>query len=406
MIGSFRRFIVYFNNFKDLSKETWLLLVISFLSSISMGVTMVIELLFLNSLSYSSSSIGLILGATSISSTLFMFVGGILADYYGRRKMLILSTVANVAFLTIFGASSDFIIFTIASLLNGFSSGIFNASFIALLTDKIEAEKRGHIFSLSAFFFNLAIIIGNLSVGFVDVFENVFQMSPITSYRILFFGGAVLSTVSIIPLLHITEKASYSTKEKLTMNVSSWKTIKKFSIVNLFIGFGAGMFIPFISLYMSLRFDVLDALIGSAIALSNGIIAISFLVSPYVKERMGSVRTVVLTQGLSIVPLLLMSLPFDFNTFVVLYIIRAALMNMASPISIAYMMGTVEENERASISGITAAAWSGGSAISSVIAGNIMDVSLDLPIYLCSGFYLIATILFYLFFNKEDKIQI
>jgi MFS family permease len=186
----------------------------------------------------------------------------------------------------------------------------------------------------------------------------------------------------------------------------SWDIMKKFFTFNFLIGFGAGFFIPFLPLYMTLRYSVSDTLVGNALALSNAVIAIAFLISPQLVTKIGTVKSIVLTQGLSIIPLLMIPHLGQFDYFIVTYSLRAVLMNMASPITVSYMMSVVDENERASISGITATAWTGGNAISAIIAGFIMDVSLDLPIYLCSLFYCLSTVLFYFSFrSKNSKVK-
>lgn len=286
--------------------------------------------------------------------------------------------------------------------MNGFSWGTGNAPFTALLAENVGLDKRSYVFSFNSFLFNFSVIIGNLLSGLVDVFGGFFQMIPVTSYKVLFVMGAILSFLSIIPLLQLTEEKASSKKGNQVLKLKSWKIVKKFSTVNFLIGFGGGLFLPFLLLYMNLRYSASDTLIGTTLAISNAVIAIAFLASPSLVEKIGNVKTIVVTQGLSILPLLMIPLSLEFNTFVLLYSARAVLMNMASPIFASYMMSIVRESERASVSGITATAWTGGSAISSVIAGYVMDVSLDLPLYLCSVFYFLATALFYLFFREQD----
>jgi len=44
----------------------------------------------------------------------------------------------------------------------------------------------------------------------------------------------------------------------------------------------------------------------------------------------------------------------------------------------------------------------GGNAISSFLGGYLIDINLDLPIYLCSVLYVLATSLCYFFFHKLD----
>ena len=408
LIRYLERFGQYLSSFREISYTSKLLLATSFLGSIPLGITSIIQSLYLKSLGYSPSSIGLLFGIVSVSSTVFMIPGSLLADHYSRKNIIFTGIFTYMLYLVIYGMARDFFSLSIGSLLNGFSWGIYNASFTALLADNTNEEKRTTVFSLNSFLFNVAFIIGNISSGLVDVFEEFYQIVPITSYQILFFLGIIITFMSLIPLVYYREKKVLPRKMEFAQIVKfkSWDIMKKFFTFNFLIGFGAGFFIPFLPLYMILRYSVSDTLVGNALALSNAVIAIAFLISPHLVAKIGTVKSIVLTQGLSIIPLLMIPHLGQFDYFIVTYSLRAVLMNMASPITASYMMSVVDENERASISGITATAWTGGNAISAIIAGFIMDVSLDLPIYLCSLFYCLSTVLFYFSFrSKNSKVK-
>ncbi len=98
-----------------------------------------------------------------------------------------------------------------------------------------------------------------------------------------------------------------------------------------------------------------------------------------------------LTQGLSVIPLLLIPTSQNFVIAAFFYTIRSALMNMSSPVFTSYMMGAVSKEEMASVAGITATAWNGSTAISTIISGYIMNVVVDIPVYLCGVFYILST---------------
>jgi MFS family permease len=362
----------------------------------------VIQPLYLKALGYTSSSIGLLLGIASLSSMLFMVPGSLLSDCFGRKRVLMVSIVAYALYMAVFSVSSDVYLLALASILSGFSWGVYSAPFTARLAAKVGVERRSYVFSFNSFLFSLATILGNLSSGLVDVFEDSLLLSPITSYKVLFVAGAIVEGLAIIPLLQLTEEKRSASKDTKIVKLKAWKVVKKFSFVNFLVGFGAGLFIPFLPLYLNMRYAASEALIGTVLAASDAVVAIAFLASPSLVERIGAVRTVVVTQGLSIIPFVMMPLPIDVNAFTLLYAVRTVLMNMASPIFTAYMMSVVDGRERASVSGITTMAWVGGNAVSSFLGGYLMDIYLDLPIYLCSVLYVLATSLCYFFFHKLD----
>lgn len=401
-IISKKRVTEYFHKYRVLPGGTRLLLVNTVFSSVPLGMIMVIQPLYLKALGHTSSSIGLLLGISSLSSMLFMIPGSLMADYFGRKQVLMVSIIAYALHMVMFGVSGDFFLLASALVLSGFSWGVYSAPFTALLAENVGGKRRSYVFSFHSFLFSLSIIMGNLSSGLVDVFEGVLQLTPITSYKVLFVVGAIVEGLSIIPLLQLTKEKASTPKETKIFKLKAWKDVQKFSAVNFLVGFGAGLFIPFLPLYLNVRYAASEAFIGTTLAVSEAVVAVAFLASPSLVEKMGVVKMVVVTQGLSIIPFVMMPLPIDVNAFTLLYSARTVLMNMATPIFTSYMMSVVDERERASVSGITTTAWVGGNAISSFLGGYLMEVFLDLPIYLCSVFYVFATILFYFFFHKLD----
>jgi MFS family permease len=401
-ISNKKRLADYLHKYRVPPGGTRLLLVNTVFSSAPLGMIVVIQPLYLKALGYTSSSIGLLLGIASLSSMLFMVPGSLLSDCFGRKRVLMVSIVAYALYMAVFSVSSDVYLLALASILSGFSWGVYSAPFTARLAAKVGVERRSYVFSFNSFLFSLATILGNLSSGLVDVFEDSLLLSPITSYKVLFVAGAIVEGLAIIPLLQLTEEKRSASKDTKIVKLKAWKVVKKFSFVNFLVGFGAGLFIPFLPLYLNMRYAASEALIGTVLAASDAVVAIAFLASPSLVERIGAVRTVVVTQGLSIIPFVMMPLPIDVNAFTLLYAVRTVLMNMASPIFTAYMMSVVDGRERASVSGITTMAWVGGNAVSSFLGGYLMDIYLDLPIYLCSVLYVLATSLCYFFFHKLD----
>ena len=75
-------------------------------------------------------------------------------------------------------------------------------------------------------------------------------------------------------------------------------------------------------------------------------------------------------------------------------------MNMAAPVFTAFMMSTVREDERASVSGLATTAWNGMNATSTVASGFLMDVALNFPVYICVLCYTLSTGLAYLCFRS------
>jgi MFS family permease len=126
----------YFRRYGALSSETQLLLVNTVVSSMPLGMITVIQPLYLKALGYSSASIGLLLGISSVSSMLFMIPGSLMADYFGRKRVLLASIIVYALYMALFSVSGNFSLLALALCLSGFSWGVYSAPFTALLADR------------------------------------------------------------------------------------------------------------------------------------------------------------------------------------------------------------------------------------------------------------------------------
>lgn len=179
----------------------------------------------------------------------------------------------------------------------------------------------------------------------------------------------------------------------------------KFSTANLLIGLGAGLIIPLIPTWFYLRFNVTDVYSGPLIAASNIIMGLTAVGAPRIARSVGLVKGIVITQAMSTV--FLLAIPFCPTAAIAgaLYVIRAVLMNMSSPLSDTFLMNIVAEDERAVASSFNVVLWNLPNAASTVVGGALLNGgSLSLPFYLCGLLYITSIILFYAIF-KSTRFQ-
>src|SRR2546425_10659573 len=98
-----------------------------------------------------------------------------------------------------------------------------------------------------------------------------------------------------------------------------------------------------------------------------------------------------MTTGLSTV--FMLSLAFVPNAALAasLYIVRAALMNMASPLMDSYLMGIIAPEERGMASAINLIIWKLPNSVTTIAGGLSLGAGRDsLPLLLAAGFYATA----------------
>jgi MFS family permease len=129
---------------------------------------------------------------------------------------------------------------------------------------------------------------------------------------------------------------------------------------NIIISMGAAILIPYMNLFFKETFPISDKVLGLLFALSSVVTGVATLASPVLADRWGRIRSLVITQMMSI-PFLLM-IGFVPNIWVagLAFWVRAALMNMGNPLYSAFAMEQVAARERATVSGLMGMSWNIG----------------------------------------------
>jgi predicted MFS family arabinose efflux permease len=139
------------------------------------------------------------------------------------------------------------------------------------------------------------------------------------------------------------------------------------------------------------------------------IVGFATLTGPALAKRIGLVKAITVTQGLSTVFMFVIPLSSGYVLAGFTYTLRSFLMNMATPLEQSMIMGIVVEDERGAASGVSSALWSLPNALSSFIGAYLMGLGLlSAPFFLAGVFYVASIILFWYFFRKtklpEDEI--
>ncbi|MGH8245631.1 MAG: MFS transporter, partial [Gammaproteobacteria bacterium] len=182
----------------------------------------------------------------------------------------------------------------------------------------------------------------------------------------------------------------------------SWSILRRMTVVQAFIGFGAGFIIPLFPLWFFLAFRLDEAVLAPLFAVANAATAFSFLFAPRLAELLGTVRSIVATNGLATALLVMIPFATDYVAVAGLFIVRQFLMNMSDPVLTAYTLSRVDPAERATAAGVTGAAWSIPNAISPSLGGYFIErIHLDLPFFVCGAFYAGAVVALQGFFGRK-----
>jgi len=379
----------------------WLIYLAS-LNGPGYGFMMVLVTAYLPEIGMSAGDVGLLLGLNGAMLVVSAIPIGILADRRGRKWIFMFGLICIPPSLMVYAFTTEFLYLAIASIVAGVSEGAFATTWNALIADQTTGETRNAAFSLSFVYGTLAFASG-FAVPFV--FPAIEDWTGLSSHAVhtqTMFLLALVSAVSPVTLWPFIKGYHEDMRPGpgILKRGKSTNMLLKFSGINSLIGLGAGFIIPLIPTWLLLKFGIEDDLSGPLLAVSSAIMGVAAVVSTVLAHRYGAIRAIALVQGMSTV--FMFSLAFVPNAALAagLYLIRAALMNMAVPLLDSFLMGIVTKEERGLASAINSVLWRLPNSISTIFGGMILAAGMyDVPFFIATVFYVVAIILFYATFK-------
>ncbi|BCU67553.1 MFS transporter [Sulfolobales archaeon HS-7] len=353
--------------------EKSLLIFSSAITGITWGANSLIVSLYFHELGLPVLLIGIILTVGTLSGAFLGYLFSIFGDAFGRKKIQIISRI-----LYAFG-----ILLLIERIPLGYL--LFSRS---NMNSVLLVEKGGNLEKTFGLMNSLSIVasfVGALIPSFLK-FSNVFAIEEI---------AILVSIISLIPV-----RESYKGTRKITPKIGSIGTVSKFSVEAL-TGLGAGMLLPLLSLWFSLKFHAPIDEISPFFAVSNLTLAVGTYISPYIGKYLGNLKTIVTFHFIAIA--LLFYMPFSATALVAgtVYVFRNVFMNMTQPLWTSMFMKVIPENERGRGMSLVSLFDSIPRSMGPTIGGFFFSIdNLYLPFLITGLLYLISNIVFYLLFRR------
>ncbi|MEA1912837.1 MAG: MFS transporter [candidate division WOR-3 bacterium] len=351
--------------------------------------------LYMKARGFGEGSIGTLLAVRNYATMLLTIPAALIV-----RKMTLKPLFLIVVIFSAIGYTIPVIAESMPQILSGMAiSGLFAAFFSVIsgpfIMQTSTKRERTHLFS-----FNFAVsissgILGNIVAGNLPLIISRGGVSLVTGYRDAMLIHIVFSLFSLVPFLLIKEKG-LADRETLThfTHVSTSKLlILKLSLPHILVGLGAGITIPFLNLYFRDKFLLNSAQIGYLFSISQALMIVGTLLAPFFSKRLGKIKTVILSQLLSVPFLFLLGVTHNLLIAIISFLLRAALMNMAQPLVTNFSLEMVNKNDQSLISGILNVAWLSAWGISANIGGKLIEAkgylmpfNLTIVAYLVSSF--------------------
>ncbi|NJE43338.1 MFS transporter [Thermococcus sp. GR6] len=356
---------------------------------------------YLTALGYDMAQMGTFFSIQTLVGGLFFLIAGQISLRMGYKKTLILSALLGLAGRLLQVLAINDYVLALGFFLVGANMGLRQPNFSALLSEEVKEEQRHHAFSISFGLGTLFNALGVLIAGFAPEFFIDLGLTESLAYRLV-VSLALLQFVLVIPALLIISDVPVK-NPKIDWNRELIIKILKFSLPSALIGLGAGITIPYMSLYFKLQFGQTLAAISGIFFFQQLAMGLGSFGLPRLVERIGPVKVITSFQSFAAFLFLIFPSIETFLLAAALYILRSILMNIVWPINDSFMMGFFSTEEKATAAGIRRAFSTFMRGAGNYIGGLLFGMSLSYPFYTTAFLYIVATVIFYAFFIKHNK---
>ncbi|HTI14431.1 MAG TPA: MFS transporter [Dictyobacter sp.] len=443
-------FVEYIRQFGRFQRNARLYLISNALSGVTLGIITVLYNLYLIALGYNTAFVGLVLFVGTIGAGAAIFPAGFCIDRLGGKAILIWASVL----IGIAGAGQMLFRSSVPLLVSCFIVGIggafilvVNAPYLALNSTE---QERPHVFSLNIVVTLVTTVIGEMFGGVLPLwFRHIpWLMATLPSwcswclasslqarsYQLALLLAGVIAVPSFLPLFLLSDDrpqwGTQRTRERhpvlsplqrwqqfrlrffsVLCERSLWRWLLSplsiLTLIQVCIGFGAGLFLPYFNIYFVQHLGASPALFGFLDALANTLNAISTLLAPWLMLRYGKMFTMIVPRLLSLPLMLLIGLTSYLPLAAFLYPLRQGLMDMSQGILQVFSMEAIPLKSRGIANSSYQAAYQVAWAISASVSGFIIVHAGYAPIFIIAAiFYLIAIGLLWIRFGHGNTIDV
>ncbi len=339
-----------------LSTAEYRLVVASFLWSFGANLVYFFLNFHLEALGYSRQAIG-------FAQALLLLVGVVLAlplayliPRLGYRKSLLLALALAMGSGLFLGLGLG----VFPSLAGyGLAGALVQGAGAPLMARLVPAKRWVSLFSLQAALTTASGFFSTLLAGFLSEWVGA---------RWVLLFGLPFFLLALPFLLGLPE--GQGTPPRLSGRFGLWLRL---FVPQAVIGFGAGLVIPFLNLYMREKFGLSYGTTGFIFALSALATGGAMLLQPPLVSRMGKLGAIVFVQALSLPFLAILAWVSWLPLVTLALLIRGALMNAAGPVYAALVMDYLEEGERPGFFLVEAALWSLLFSLGSALSGALQE---------------------------------
>ena len=351
--------------------------------------------------------VGNLLSVRTLGNSLGAFFAIFLVQTFGTKRSLYVSFSTMLLCGLCFTNITVLPIMQVTSFLFGVAQAIFVVVQAPFYKNHSDDRTVVGIFSAGFVLNNIAMFSGSFLFGNLsDIFAG---------FGGIVFGSKMILNISFILLvinLFALSKIEFAMEFTNSRRGSKFKDyiaiLNRDSVLYMIktalIGLGAGLIVPFFSVYIKHSLNTTDSVVGSIMAFAQFGTVLGGLLTPKLSRRFGRVKFVLFCQLLSIPFLISISFPQGALVMAISFFFRNSLMNMANPVLQSMAMDLVEEKHRTVMSSIFTLCDNLLRALGTQAGGIIMMmVSYNTPYYITVVLYLLSALIIWFVFGKNEK---
>ncbi len=435
------RLVNYIQQFGRFQRNARLYLISNTLSGVTLGIILVLYNLYIVSLGYDTAFIGLLLFAGALGAGIAIFPAGLCVDRFGGKAILIWASASiglAGAGQMLFRTPTPLLISTFFVGISGAFVLVVNAPFLSANSTPSE---RPHLFSLAIVLTLATTVLGEVLGGVLPLWlrslpwlmaplpvwdAGLLAAQPVArSYQLSLLLAGIIAAPSFIPLFLMSDDRPHRQLESgvkgaiqlkfslqaLRQPLLRWRKqplrvllsspLLALIMVQILIGTGAGLFLPYFNLYFVQHLKASPALFGIIDGSANMLNALLTLLAPWMVARFGKIATLILPRLLSIPLMLVIGLASSLPLAAALYPFRQGLMDMSQGILQLFSMEAVTQQQRGFANSSYQAAYQVSMALSASFAGLIIARLGYAPVFIGAALlYTLALLLLWSRFGR------
>lgn len=295
----------------------------------------------------------------------------------------------------------------LAQILWGIFFMCMQVSILPYIMRNASKETRTEAISMSFSTWSLTTIVAGILIFTLQSID-----ADLFSEKLLLQIIAGISVFGVFFLMRVKATEELNSPNPMTGKIYEWRLIFKALLPTLLIAIGAGLTIPFISLFFYNVHGYDTDQVSLVTATATVIVFFAILLVPTVKQKFGYKHAIPLTQMVAILMLVGLATTQYYSHFAwagiiaaLFYICRQPLMNMAGPMTSELTMNYVGKENQELVSALTASIWSGSWFVSALIFQVLRtwDIAYVTIFLITAGLYSVGVLAYWFLILDYEK---